>query len=997
MSKHSTPNPKRWSPVQSVLRPLLLGAASALLALPATAQCPPLSTLPCDKVQVTLPYSLSFSAGVAGTIADKNGVGTGFTMVDRYSGTRNSLDGTPSNAGVPGYEASKLTVASGRLQLVTNKGIASLTTNNQLNTLGVRVNTQNKLTLQVTLVNPYYGTGYQQAGLWLGLSDKTFLKLVVVGNQVELRREVNDASGTAPSNITPVLSGLNTKTVRLRMVVDPATNTMQGFYSTDGTNYTSVGGGVSTSGSGITGGTAYAGVFGTHRNGTSPVTYTFDDFSVTAATTPPPPPSGNGYLVVESADKFPARDELTFSRIQIPWRRQNEDGTFTPYNRNHDKVKLTLSNKGTGTLDITALTLSNPAAWRIASLTGAATSLPAKLAPGASVVALVEFTAKDLGGRVKILNNTLTITSNDAVKPSRVIKLNGLWQYRGEGGNEPYAQEIIKAFGYLSRTGFGSTDGVIDGTAIVPNSDEILSSFFTRVDLTKPVTVVQMAAYHGCCAFTETFQWYNKGSLTNSTLFTHDALDGQSLLPLKKGLTTLAQGTFNPAGAFGIKVSSSFSDRNRNFEKRLGMRFWKVIDASGNVVPNAYIMGGDYLGTDFTNYDYQDYLFYITNVKPETGTVHYSELAAAPSALNLGSTGVGTPKTLGITLQNLGKTYTNGTKDPSLVIKNVEIVGAAASAAFTAGTPGTTTLAAGSSTQVNVTFTPGSPGLKNAALLVHYNSAASPLRIPLYGIGNNPGSALTIAKRIKGGSDAAVTIGGNVWEADINYRKGLIKNDRPGAAPVAGTDVDVLYQTYLSSTGDFNVISYDVPLANGTYQVRLHFAEMYWPAIGNRVFSIDIENARRLTNFDIYREVGPRAALVKDYEVNVADGVLNLKFTPTADRLSLAGVEIFRNTAAARLAAAAEGAESVARMRVYPNPTSGGKLHLALEGFGGDEKIDVTLYSLTGQAVQCTGLTTDAQGVASGDITLAPSLNRGLYLLKAAGASRQTQTRVVIE
>jgi hypothetical protein len=298
---------------------------------------------------------------------------------------------------------------------------------------------------------------------------------------------------------------------------------------------------------------------------------------------------------------------------------------------------------------------------------------------------------------------------------------------------------------------------------------------------------------------------------------------------------------------------------------------------------------------------------------------------------------------------------------------------------------------------VNVTFNPGSPGLKNAALLVHYNSGASPLRIPLYGIGNNAGSALTIAKRIKSGSDAAVTIGSNVWEADINYRKGLIKNDQPGAAPVAGTDDDALYQTYLSSTGDFNVISYDVPLANGTYQVRLHFAEMYWPAIGNRVFSIDIENARRLTNFDIYREVGPRAALVKDYEANVADGVLTLKFTPTANRLSLAGVEIFRNTAAARLATAAEGAQGVARLRVYPNPTSGGKLHLVLEGFGGDEKVDVTLFSLTGQAVQRTNLTTNPQGDASSEVTLTPSLTRGLYLLKAAGTSRQTQTRVVIE
>jgi hypothetical protein len=145
-----------------------MGAAAALLAMPAAAQCPPLSTLPCDKVQVTLPYNLSFSAGVTGTILDKNGLGTGFTMVDTYSGTRNSADGSPSNASVPGYERSRLSVVSGRLQLVTNKGIASITTNNQLNTLGVRVSTQNRLTLQVTLVNPHYGTNYEQAGLWLG-------------------------------------------------------------------------------------------------------------------------------------------------------------------------------------------------------------------------------------------------------------------------------------------------------------------------------------------------------------------------------------------------------------------------------------------------------------------------------------------------------------------------------------------------------------------------------------------------------------------------------------------------------------------------------------------------------------------------------------------------------------------------------------------------------------------------------------------------------------
>jgi hypothetical protein len=250
--------------------------------------------------------------------------------------------------------------------------------------------------------------------------------------------------------------------------------------------------------------------------------------------------------VVESADKFPARDELTFSLIQTPWRRLNPDGTYTPYNRNHNRVKLKLSNKGSGTLDLNALTLSNPAAWKIVSITGSASSVPAKLAPGASVEALIEFTAKDLGGRVKILNNTLTISSNDAAAPSRVIKLNGLWQYKGESNNEPYAQEVIRAFGFGSRTGFTYADNNLKGSGVVANSDEVVPSFFVRADANKPVSVVMLAAYHGCCAFTESFQWYNKGSSTNSTLFTHDALDGQSLLPLKYNSTSLAQGTFNP-------------------------------------------------------------------------------------------------------------------------------------------------------------------------------------------------------------------------------------------------------------------------------------------------------------------------------------------------------------------------------------------------------------------------------------------------------------------
>ncbi|MDO6390982.1 hypothetical protein Q4E40_12645, partial [Pontibacter sp. BT731] len=116
-----------------------------------TQSCLPISSLSCDQVQVTLPYSLTFGGAVSGTVPDRNGAGTGFTMVDAYSGTRPAEDGSPSNSSLPGYEASKLTLASGRLQLVTNKGIAWLTNNNQLNALGVRVDSRSALQAQVTL------------------------------------------------------------------------------------------------------------------------------------------------------------------------------------------------------------------------------------------------------------------------------------------------------------------------------------------------------------------------------------------------------------------------------------------------------------------------------------------------------------------------------------------------------------------------------------------------------------------------------------------------------------------------------------------------------------------------------------------------------------------------------------------------------------------------------------------------------------------------------
>lgn len=768
--------------------------------------CSPLSTLACTALKVDLPYTLTFSNAVSGTLTDKNGLGTGFTTVNTYSGTRAAADGTVSNSLVPGYEPSKIAVTDGRLALIAGKGIDYLTSNNQINVLGVKIDAVKKFQLETKVINPYNGTQSQQAGLWYGLNDKTFIKLGVNGGKIELRKEKNDASSTVSGTsnpdqrITSAISSLNTKTVRLRMVIDLDAGIIEGFYSTDGTTYISTGATYGTpslniTGSGLTGSEAYAGIFASYRNGTEAIMYNFDDFAVTSlsVTEPvfqtvninfqtPATPTPSGYtadtglpfdatrkygwispttklpvnleanmrlrtgtaevrqlshvemqnntdgqvagtweyavangtynvtvsagefkyfdsshrlnvegvtainnfvatssnkfkaatvtvqvtdgkltvdatggehtkmnyvniskvsdpgttaakLVLKNMDLFPADDQLVFSYIQTPWRRTSP--TVTAYNANHDVVKLRINNEGTAPLTLSKLALSNSTSWKIVSVNSKTTvSYPITVSAGTYAEVAVQFMARGYTSRIKTFADTLSITSNDVTSPSKKVILRGLWQNRGEGNYEPYAQEIINAFGFKTKSGYTSNDGSVEGKNIMPNSNEIAVSYFVRADNTKPVTVHQMAAYHGCCTPTlvDTIKYYAKGSSVMKAIFAHNYLDSQSLIPRLQGSdTSPAQGSFEPAGAFRFEVGTSSSDRTQNFGGLIGLRFLKVIDSKGAVVPNAYLMDVDYLGATYTNYDYQDGIYYIENVMPQTANdvVASSRVASA--------------------------------------------------------------------------------------------------------------------------------------------------------------------------------------------------------------------------------------------------------------------------------------------------------------------------------------------------------------------------------
>ena len=81
-------------------------------------------------------------------------------------------------------------------------------------------------------------------------------------------------------------------------------------------------------------------------------------------------------------------------------------------------------------------------------------------------------------------------------------------------------------------------------------------------------------------------------------------------------------------------------------------------------------------------------------------------------------------------------------------------------------------------------------------------------------------------------------------------------------------------------------------LQNGTYQVVLHFAEIYFSTSGSRVFDVYAENNLAISKLDIVAAAGALKPLTRTITVQVADGALDLKFVAQADNAKISGIEV---------------------------------------------------------------------------------------------------------
>lgn len=101
------------------------------------------------------------------------------------------------------------------------------------------------------------------------------------------------------------------------------------------------------------------------------------------------------------------------------------------------------------------------------------------------------------------------------------------------------------------------------------------------------------------------------------------------------------------------------------------------------------------------------------------------------------------------------------------------------------------------------------------------------------------------------------------------------------ATAVNGTVDDFLFQKYRQGMTEFK---FTVP--NGSFQVRLRFAEFTATAAGQRLMQITLEGTPVESALDLYAVAGSATALDRTYTTVVSDGILNIGFAQAGGTLA---------------------------------------------------------------------------------------------------------------
>jgi hypothetical protein len=176
-------------------------------------------------------FDLEFTAAVAGTIADKDGQGTGFTAVQA------NTTGSP-------YKKAKIdlvTSGNGTLRITSTAGTSTNKLNSQQNALELPFNgTRPSFVLSGRLLHPTsdLNSGFQQKGIYFGPDQDNYLKIEVENDpnngNVPRLSVVFEQAGKSTLTTTHPATLAGSSTVDLMIAADPSTGVITASFAING-------------------------------------------------------------------------------------------------------------------------------------------------------------------------------------------------------------------------------------------------------------------------------------------------------------------------------------------------------------------------------------------------------------------------------------------------------------------------------------------------------------------------------------------------------------------------------------------------------------------------------------------------------------------------------------------------------------------------------------------------------------------------------------------
>ena len=128
---------------------------------------------------------------------------------------------------------------------------------------------------------------------------------------------------------------------------------------------------------------------------------------------------------------------------------------------------------------------------------------------------------------------------------------------------------------------------------------------------------------------------------------------------------------------------------------------------------------------------------------------------------------------------------------------------------------------------------------------------------------------------------------GVVWQADQGFEDG--ETIERGDVEIANTKTPSVYRAER-----YSMTKFSLPVPNGKYTVKLHFAETFEEITGpgQRVFSFNVAG-KEFKDFDVFAKAGgANKAYVETVPVDIKNGKLEITFTPNIENPEINGIEI---------------------------------------------------------------------------------------------------------